>query len=84
MALMDKKQIERQYNSYEEVAKAFSYSGGECTEIYLCTHRTAEEPSHYEMVRRPDEREALFDSPYIKDVKLAWSKDKGAVIPFKS
>jgi hypothetical protein len=80
MALMDKKQIERQYNSYEEVAKAF----GECTEIYLCTHLTAEEPSHYEMARRPDAREALFDSPYIKDVKLAWSKDEGAVIPFKS
>jgi len=80
----DKKQIEEQYNSYEEVAKAFSYPGGTCTEIYLCTHRTREEPSHYEMVCRSEEAQALFNSPYIKDVKLAWSKDKGAVIPFKS
>lgn len=80
---MSKKQIEIQYNSYEEVAKAFSNPIHECTKIYLCTHQTAEEPSHYEMVYRPDIREALFDSPYIKDVKLAWSKDKGAVIPFK-
>lgn len=84
MSLMSKKQIESQYDSYEAIAKAFSSSGSECIEIYLCTHSTEDEPSHYDMVHRFAEREALLSSPYIKKTELAWSKNKGAVIPYKS
>lgn len=83
MALMEKAQIEKQYGTYEEIAKAFSYPGRECTEIYLCTHISKSEPSHYEMVRRPDEKEALFDSSYIEKAELAWSRELGVLIPYK-
>lgn len=84
MALMEKASIEEKYGSYEEIAQAFSYPGRECTEIYLCTHISKQGPSHYEMVRRPDEKEALFDSPYIEKAELAWSRNRGALIPYKS
>ena len=84
MPLMGKEQIERTYNSYEEIANAFGYPGGECTEIYLCTQSNKDEPSHYEMIRRPAEKEALFSSPYIDKAQLAWSKNEGALIPYKA
>lgn len=80
MSLMEKKQIESQYDSYEAIAEAFTG----CIEIYLCTHTTEDEPSHYKMIYRSAESEALFSSPYIKKTELAWSKNKGAVIPYKS
>ena len=83
MPLMGKKQIEIEYNSYEEISRAFGSPGAECTEIYLCTHSNSSEPSHYEMVSRPDIREALFSSPYIEKAELAWSKAEGTIIPFQ-
>ncbi len=84
MASMRKESIERQYESYEEIARAFGSPGCECTEIYLYTDRGKEEPSHYKMVRSPSEKEALYSSPYVKNVQLAWSKNQGALIPYKS
>jgi hypothetical protein len=84
MTLMDKARIEEKYSSYEQIAQAFSAPGGECTEIYLCIHENSQQPSHYEMVRRPEERESLLDSPYIKSAELAWSKNQGTIIPYKS
>lgn len=86
MSSMSKKQIESQYKSYEEAAKAFSSEvlGTECTEIYLYSQYEGGELTHYKMVRKPGEREEVFNSPYTHNVKLAWSKKDGAVIPFKS
>ncbi len=80
MPLMGKEQVEKTYNSYEEIAKAF----GECTEIYLVTHKNSDGPSHYEMVSRPELREALFDSPYITKAELAWSRERGSILPYKT
>ena len=84
MATMDKKQIETQYNSYEDIAKAFSSPGSQCTEIYLCVHSTSDKPSPYVIVHSRAESEAMFASPNIAEVNLAWSKSGGALIPYKS
>ena len=79
---MRKKSIEMQYDSYEEIAKAFGSPGCECTEIYLYTDCGGDEPSHYKMVRRPSEKKALFSSPCVGNIKLAWSKYQGSLIPY--
>jgi hypothetical protein len=84
MATMGKEQIEGSYKSYEEIARGFSSPTLECTEIYLFTHSTKREPSHYCMVRNSAEREAMFSSPYVDDPRLVWSKDRGTIIPFPS
>lgn len=84
MSTQEKSFIEEQYGSYEEIAKAFSSSGTECTKIYLFTLGGEEEPTHYKMIRGPEELDAMFDSPNVKLPKLTWSKDKGPLIPYKS
>ncbi len=80
MPLMEKQHIEKEYGSYEEVARAF----GDCSEIYVCTHVSGGEPSHYNMCRSAAERDELLSSPYLTKAELAWSKAGGAVIPFPS
>jgi hypothetical protein len=84
MPLMEKSEIEEKYSSYEHIAQAFGPPGMECTEIYLVTHLTSQEPSHYEMVRHQNQKDALLASPYIKKAELAWSRNQGTLIPYKS
>ena len=80
MSLMSKNQIENDYVSYEAIAQAFT----DCIEIYLVIHSSSDKPSHYSINYSPADTEAMFSSPFIAEANLAWSKSRGAIIPFKS
>ena len=85
MPSTQKKQIIASYNSYEEVASAFSAHsiGSYCIKIYRATINT---PWDHYIMFNTDDGDAISQLEYssnIKDFILVWSKESGEIAPLK-